>query len=193
MNDNTNETNGTVVKKINKKNQKGKWGKIGAPPKAVNWPDRPFTMATLVSRNPKQCSLSLRNKTADRMEVGDILSLESKPQPGGKVGRPLSVYVLKEHYDPATMILAVAGVKKPKTDKPTTPKKVKKVKKVKKITVTEVEVITPTPAVAPTVPVTETVMVEEAVPASPVPQTAPETVLPTVDITPVTVTEPVIG
>jgi hypothetical protein len=93
-----NENNPKAVKKNNRKSLKGSWGKIGAPPKPVNWPSDAFTMATLFSRNTKQCELSLRTKVADGVAGGSILPLMTKKQPGGAVGRPKSVFVLKKHF-----------------------------------------------------------------------------------------------
>jgi len=98
-----------------KKSLKGEWGKVGAPPKAVNWPTTPFTSALLFCRNPKQCELGLRNKIKRGIAAGTILALATKKQPGGSVGRPKSVYVLTEHFDPATMTLATTKAETPPT------------------------------------------------------------------------------
>jgi hypothetical protein len=103
------------------KSQKGEWGHIGAPPKKTNWPKRPFTMATLFSRNEHQCELSLRNKVDAGVKDGTILELQSKKQAHGAVGRPKSVFVLKENYDKSTMTLATAKVKKTKVAPVSTP------------------------------------------------------------------------
>lgn len=101
-----------------RKSLKGQWGKVGAPPKKTNWPSRPFTMATLFARNPNQCELSLRNKVTDgRTEkngTGTIFELLPIKQAGGAVGRPKSRFVLKEHFDAASMTLAPDKDKAPK-------------------------------------------------------------------------------
>ena len=99
-----------------RKSQKGKWGHIGAPPKTTRWPSRPFTMATLFSRNSHQCELSLRNKVEAGVKAGEILALQPKKQAGGAVGRPKSVFVLKANYD-KTMTLTDGKAKTPKARK----------------------------------------------------------------------------
>lgn len=98
-------------KKSARKSMKGLKGTVGAPPKPTNWPDKPFTTAMLFARNPKQCQLGLRNKIKNGLVGGTILALATKKQPNGGVGRPKSVFVLLEHFDPETMVLA--GVPSP--------------------------------------------------------------------------------
>ena len=95
------------------KSLKGKWGKIGARPKYVNWPTQPFTVADLHACNTHQCEPSLRVKIKKELingttpnPNGTILALEPRKQPDIKVGRPKAVYVLKGSFDPATMKLA---------------------------------------------------------------------------------------
>ena len=100
-----------------RRSQKGKWGHIGAPPKTTRWPSRPFTMATLFSRNSHQCELSLRNKVEAGVTAGTILALQPKKQAGGAVGRPKSVFVLKANYDKNTMTLVDVKAKTPKARK----------------------------------------------------------------------------
>lgn len=95
-------------KKSNRKSLRGVWGKVGAPPKKTNWPNKTFTMAVLFARNSKQCELSLRTKVDAGVKSGDILALMPKKQPGGKVGRPKSVFVLKDYFVPGKMELAPA-------------------------------------------------------------------------------------
>jgi len=93
---------------------KGKWGNVGAPPKTVNWPRTSFTMKALFSRNSKggnaQCELSLRNKVDAEVAAGNVLALLPKKQPGGKVGRPKSMFVLKKFYRPSKHELAPKSV-----------------------------------------------------------------------------------
>ena len=43
----------------NRESLKGKWNKIGAPPKKVHWPYGKFTREQLFARNPDQCELTL--------------------------------------------------------------------------------------------------------------------------------------
>ena len=132
-------------KSVNGSSQKGKWGKVGAPPKPTKFPSGPFTMAKLFAVNSKgkyaQCQLSLRNKVDSLLATGELISLKPKKQPKGQVGRPAPVYVLKSNFNPAKMATAPAPVKTGK--RPTA------------------EVETPAPATAPTA--------EVAVPAPEVP------------------------
>lgn len=98
--------------KRGRRSMKGKWGHVGAPPKKTSWPNRPFTMATLFSRNKNQCELSLRNKVDAGVLAGTILALLPKKQAGGKVGRPKSVFVLKQYFVPSKHELAPKTVAK---------------------------------------------------------------------------------
>lgn len=158
------------VNRGGRRSLKGKWGIVGAPPKKVSWPRGAFVMATLFARNSKggnaQCELSLRNKVDEKLADGSLLALTPKKQAGGKVGRPKSVFVLKEFYNPAKMTLAPS-----------------------KVTVTKVATVAVAPAPVATAPVTsvaspapveavatpapstpvETSPVTAAIPASPVP------------------------
>jgi hypothetical protein len=97
--------------KRGRRSMKGKWGHVGAPPKKTSWPNRPFTMATLFSRNKNQCELSLRNKVDAGVLAGTILALMPKKQPGGAVGRPKSVFVLKQYFVPSKMELSAKTVR----------------------------------------------------------------------------------
>ena len=141
-----------------RKSQKGNWGQVGAPPKKVSWPRGAFILATLFGRNSKgpnkQCELSLRNKVEDGVLAGEILALMPKKQPKGAVGRPKSVFVLKDNYVPSKMELAPVKVK---------------VKKSRTVSVVSV-----TPAVAAVVPT------QDAVPASPAPE-APASPAPVIE------------
>jgi hypothetical protein len=97
--------------KRGRRSMKGKWGHVGAPPKKTSWPNRPFTMATLFSRNKNQCELSLRNKVDAGVLAGTILALMPKKQPGGAVGRPKSVFVLKQYFVASKMELSAKTVR----------------------------------------------------------------------------------
>jgi hypothetical protein len=151
-----NKTKSKKVKSVKRgrRSMKGKWGNVGAPPKSVKWPKGPFTMAKLFNQNSKggngQCELSLRTKVADGVADGSILTLMTKKQPGGAVGRPKSVFVRKENFIPSKHELA--------------PKTISKLNR----TVS----VTPAPAaVAPT---------QVAVPASPAPIEAPASPAPVI-------------
>jgi hypothetical protein len=83
----------------NRKSLKGKWGRVGAPPKATKFPRGAFTMESLFNMNKNQCELSLRNKVDDKLADGSLIALKTRKQKGGKVGRPKAVFVLKENFD----------------------------------------------------------------------------------------------
>jgi hypothetical protein len=102
----------------NRPSLKGKWNKVGAPPKKTRWPGRPFTMDRLFELNAKganrQCELSLRNKVSDGLinppkgpsnPNGFLYMLADKKQKGGSVGRPKSQFVLKVKFDASRMTL----------------------------------------------------------------------------------------
>lgn len=78
---------------------KGKWGKVGAPPKATKFPKTPFTMATLFGRNTNQCELSLRNKVDAMLLTGALIQLKSRKQAHGAVGRPKAVFIVKASFN----------------------------------------------------------------------------------------------
>jgi len=132
---------GKSTKRSNRKSLRGVWGKVGAPPKPVNWPTTPFTYKVLFARNTGQCRLSLRNKclagvkdniaAGGKNGTGSIFQLVSIPQPHGHVGRPKERYVLAGNFDAATMTLA--------TDK------VPSVRKSRVVTVTTVDALLVTP------------------------------------------------
>ena len=103
--------NKTKSVKSTRRSQKGKWGHVGAPPKKTSFPKGAFTMATLFNRNKNQCELSVRTKVEKGVKAGLILPLIPKKQPGGGVGRPKSVFVLKENFIPSKMELALRTVR----------------------------------------------------------------------------------
>ena len=160
---------------------RGKWGKVGAPPKPVKFPVGPFTMARLVAMNVKgkyeQCVLSLRTKLSDGLAAGEIICLKPKKQPKGAVGRPAPVYVLKDNYDASTMVVWTP---------PTKP-----IRKAK----AEVAVSETPMAPAISVPVVEVVPATvETVTSEVVPATAPEvTIAPTVEAVSPTAVEAVVA
>lgn len=78
---------------------KGKWGKVGAPPKTTKFPKTPFTIAILKKRNTNQCELSLRNKVDSMLDDGSLIPITPRKQANGGVGRPAPRYILKENFD----------------------------------------------------------------------------------------------
>jgi hypothetical protein len=166
--------------KSGRKSKKGTWGHVGAPPKETKWPNNPFTMKQLFAKNKgKQCELSLRNKVNDGVADGTLVELLPKKQPNKSVGRPKSVFVLKEFFNASEHT---------KADKKTV--------RVKKVRVSTVTVSPSAPAVAPIV--SPEPPVATPVPATSVPATlaAPaETPAPVVESAPVApvASEPVVG
>lgn len=118
-----------------RKSLKGKYGKVGAPPKATKFPRGAFTMEALFNMNKNQCELSLRNKVDARLEDGSLIQLKSRKQAGGKVGRPKAVFVLKDNFDASKHEKADVKAKTPKA-------KVTKTRTV--VTVTAEATVTPT-------------------------------------------------
>jgi hypothetical protein len=173
--------------KIKVKSQKGKWGHVGAPPKTVKFPTRPFTMEVAYKLNKcadgGPCKLTVRKRVTAAV-VGFYVSNKVKvtvpktltkgepiPQPNGKVGRP------KFRFVPLNMVAKVAKV--PKTPHVVTPAVVEKVKTPKKAKVTKpvtVDVVTVVPI---TPEVTETVVTNATTPVAEVATVAsvPETVV----------------
>lgn len=98
-----------------RKSMKGKWGRVGAPPKSTSFPKGAFTMETLFGRNKNQCELSLRTKVDAGLAAGEIIALKTRKQAGGKVGRPKAVFVLKENFNKEKHERADAKAKTPKT------------------------------------------------------------------------------
>jgi hypothetical protein len=75
-----------------RKSLKGKYGKVGAPPKTFTFPKGKFTMKQLFEANPDSCELTLRNKVAKLVEAGKLVFGKPLKQPDGHVGRPQSTF-----------------------------------------------------------------------------------------------------
>lgn len=104
------------IKQIkNRKSMKNRWGKVGAPPKSLNFPRGAFTMESLFNMNKGSCELTVRNKVTARVKTGELIQLKSRKQKGGSVGRPSAVFVLKDNFDKEKHEKADAKVKTPKT------------------------------------------------------------------------------
>lgn len=154
------KTNTRSNKRNARKSQKGKWGHIGAPPKPMRFPGRPFIMAALFALNKSLCELTVRKNVDKGLESGLLVELMPLPQKGGAVGRPKSRFVLKSKFNAAKMTLRPAKTV-------TTP-----------VATVASAPVTPTPEPTPA-PVVETVT--EATPvATPAPETpAPAPVIET--------------
>ena len=101
--------------KSGRKSLKGKWGRVGAPPKATKFPRGAFTMESLFTLNKNQCELSLRNKVDAKLADGSLIALKARKQAGGKVGRPKAVFVLKDNFNKDKHERADVKAKTPKT------------------------------------------------------------------------------
>lgn len=78
----------------NTQSLRGKWGKVGAPPKSIKFPRGAFTIAAVVALNPNVCELTVRTKiekgVASKSLVRLAENLETK-----RVGRPSFRYMTK--------------------------------------------------------------------------------------------------
>jgi hypothetical protein len=103
----TTKTTATVPAR---KSQKGKWGKVGAPPKTIKYPRGAFTIKQLVALNPGVCELTLRNtvtntvrgfKLVDGVKVEVPVTLVKLPKNAVKetVGRPNFRFMSKAAFD----------------------------------------------------------------------------------------------
>ena len=72
--------NNTSKQNKQRRSLKGKWGKVGAPPKATKFPKGAFTMETLVNLNKNQCKLSLYNKVDVKLADGTLIALKARKQ-----------------------------------------------------------------------------------------------------------------
>ncbi len=153
------------MKSDKNKSQKGKRdGVVGAPPKAVKFPRRKFTVADVVALNAAVvCELTVRKRIEKMVESGEIVEVGTVPQPKGAVGRPSVAFALKD-------VAATLKTKTPKT--PKTPKA--KASKPASVPVVTVAPATPTPPPTPTPVSVNTPAPADAVPADKVtPATLP--------------------
>jgi hypothetical protein len=80
-----------------KKSMRGKWGKVGAPIKAVQYPRSCFTIASVVKLNKGDvCDLTIRNRIKSDIKRGKLVRVGTLPQPKGQSGRPQLTFILKE-------------------------------------------------------------------------------------------------
>lgn len=113
------------------KSQKGKWGKVGAPPKPIKYPRGSFTINQLVALNTGVCELTLRNRVIDASRGYKVVTktVEGKkvktnvPVPQTlirlpknlekeTVGRPNFRYMSKAAYDASKKSLGKARIPK---------------------------------------------------------------------------------
>jgi len=152
-------------KKNVRRSMKGKWGKVGAPPKTTKFPKTPFTIAALKKRNTNQCELSLRNKVDAMLDDGSLIPITPKKQANGGVGRPAPRYILKENFDASKHEKAERPVKTGKRPATVTANVSTQVVPTVAPTVTEQpEVVAAVPAPAPVVEVTAPVVPEVVAP-----------------------------
>jgi hypothetical protein len=114
------------VEKPVRKSQKGKWGKVGAPPKPIKYPRGSYTIAQLVALNPQVCELTLRNtvtnavrgfKMVNKQKVEIPVTIVRLPKNAVKetVGRPNYRFISKAAFDANQKNI------KPRAVKPTAP------------------------------------------------------------------------
>jgi hypothetical protein len=105
-----------------RKSQKGKWGKVGAPPKAIKYPRGSYTIKQLVELNPQVCELTLRNtvtnavrgfKMVDGAKVNVEVTIVKLPKNASKetVGRPNFRFISKAAFDANQKNLKTKAVK----------------------------------------------------------------------------------
>lgn len=136
----------------NAKSLKGKWGNVGAPPKAIKLPTVAFTVARAIALNPNVCELTVRKYVAKCLKAGVLKKGEPIPQPKGGVGRP------KFRFEPTGKALPVKLAKVPKAPKATKTVKAKTTKAPASTPV--VSVTTSAPVPVETTPVAATTPVE---------------------------------
>jgi len=95
---NTNTINTPTLTVPARKSLRGKWGKAGAPPKAVKYPRGGFTIGMAIALNPHVCPLTIRTNV-DKSIAGKTLVKLSDTTETGKVGRPSFRYMTKAAYD----------------------------------------------------------------------------------------------
>jgi hypothetical protein len=155
-----------INRRSNRKSLKGKWGKVGAPPKKVKFPTRPFTMKQLFARNPGPCELTIRDRVESLINAGTITQLDPRKQPKKGVGRPSDLFVLTEHLNGRTPLVK-STVQVVSTPAPVTPEAVP-VTNTETVTATPAPEVTATPAPEPVPEVTQPEVV-----AAPAPETTP--------------------
>jgi hypothetical protein len=166
-NTNTNTNNITETRR----SFKGKWGKVGAPPKSFIIPKGKFTMKEIFAANADSCELTIRTKVNAMLESGKLAPGKPVPQPNNSVGRPQTTF--RRVYGKQAVVKKTRKARKARTvavaatvEVPTTPPVVT-VEAVNNVPVVSVAVIAvPTEPVV-TVPVEMVAAVE--VPASPAP------------------------
>ncbi len=88
------------VEKPSRKSQKGKWGKVGAPPKLIKYPRGAFTITQLVALNPEVCELTLRNTVTNNVRGFKIVKTANGPV---KVEVPVTLVKLPKNADKETV------------------------------------------------------------------------------------------
>jgi hypothetical protein len=95
-------SNKRKVTRRSRKSLKGKWGKVGAPPKNIKFPARPFTMKQLFAKNAGACELTIRGRVAARLADRTVTQLDPRKQPKHGVGRPSDLFVETIHLNGRT-------------------------------------------------------------------------------------------
>lgn len=79
-----------------RKSQKGKWGKVGAPPKPIKYPRGAYTISQLVALNPQVCELTLRNTVTNAVRGYKMVK-------GVKVEVPVTIVKLPKNFTKETV------------------------------------------------------------------------------------------
>jgi len=137
---------------------KGKWGTVGAPPKAVKFPRGKFTIKKLFALNQGVCELTLRKRIDAAVAAGTITQLKETVRQDG-VGRPNFLFQVNgsvKEFNKAASVGRSAVKATRKTRKVVT----------ETVTTTPVAEVVPTPVpVATPVPATSTPVVNVVTPA----------------------------
>lgn len=79
-----------------RESQKGKWGKVGAPPKPIKYPRGAYTIKQLVELNPHVCELTLRNTVTNAVRGYKMVN-------GQKVEVPVTIVKLPKNFEKDTV------------------------------------------------------------------------------------------
>jgi hypothetical protein len=142
------------MKNTTSTSQKGKWGKVGAPPKQITFPEGRFTLKQVFAANKSVCELTVRKRVEALVDAGKVVKLASTEKQDG-VGRPNFVYRVKP-----SSLNVVNGVK------PTRKTKTKTVTTTVATVTPPVPVVTPVPATSPVVDPVVPAVVDVAEPAA---------------------------
>ena len=88
---------------------------VGRPAKSVKFPTGTFTVASLVTKNPGVCKLTLRKNVKTGLATGRLVKV-AKVLATGKAGRPQCQFSLASTYNARLANLAKANAKAKATE-----------------------------------------------------------------------------